>query len=67
VTGRRIRSTPSSAGSVPAVRRCQPYDPHATLFILMGPDHERITCSCGGLENKLPGVVKADVIRGPIA
>jgi hypothetical protein len=33
----------------------------------MGSDHERFTCFYGGRENKLPGVVKTDVIRGPIA
>ena len=50
-----------------AVDRCHPRDPHATLLHVMGPDHERLTCFHGVLENKLTGVVRADVILGPIA
>ena len=54
-------------GEAAAVDRCHPRDPHATILQVMGPDHERFTCFHGVLENKLTGVVRADVIGGPIA
>ncbi len=54
-------------GEAAVVDRCHLRDLHATILHLMGLDHERLTYFYGGLENKLTGVVKAEVIRGIIA
>ncbi|MBL9163046.1 MAG: DUF1501 domain-containing protein [Planctomycetaceae bacterium] len=42
-------------------------DLHATILHLMGLDHKKLTYFHGGLEEKLTGVVDANVIRGIIA
>ena len=42
-------------------------DLHATILHLMGLDHHKLTYFDGGLEQKLTGVVEADVIRGLVA
>jgi Protein of unknown function (DUF1501) len=42
-------------------------DLHATILHLMGLDHQKLTYFYGGLENKLTGVVEANVIRDVIA
>jgi hypothetical protein len=42
-------------------------DIHATILHLMGLDHTRLTYFYGGLEQKLTGVVEAEVIRGIMA
>lgn len=42
-------------------------DLHATILYLMGIDHRRLTYFHGGLENKLTGVVEAEVIRKMLA
>lgn len=42
-------------------------DLHATILHLMGLDHEKLTYFYGGLENKLTGVVEANVIREILA
>ena len=42
-------------------------DLHATILHLMGLDHKKLTYFHGGLEEKLTGVVEANVIRGIIA
>jgi hypothetical protein len=39
-------------------------DLHATILHLMGLDHNKLTFLHGGLNQKLTGVVKANVIRG---
>ncbi len=42
-------------------------DLHATILHLMGLDHKSLTYFHGGLEEKLTGVVEANVIRGILA
>jgi hypothetical protein len=42
-------------------------DLHATILHLMGLDHERLTYFDGGLDEKLTGVVEANVIDGIVA
>jgi hypothetical protein len=42
-------------------------DLHATILHLMGLDHRKLTYFYGGLEQKLTGVVEANVIRGVVA
>jgi arylsulfatase A-like enzyme len=42
-------------------------DLHATILSLMGLDHRELTYFYGGLDNKLTGVVEAEVIRGVLA
>ncbi|MEX2168361.1 MAG: DUF1501 domain-containing protein [Pirellulales bacterium] len=42
-------------------------DLHATILHLMGLDHKQLTYFYGGLEQKLTGVVEAEVIRGLLA
>ena len=42
-------------------------DLHATILHLMGLDHEALTYHYGGLDQKLTGVVPAEVIRGVLA
>ena len=54
-------------GEGAVVNRCHLRDLHATILHLMGLDHEKLTYFYGGLNNKLTGVVGANVIRGIIA
>ncbi len=42
-------------------------DLHATILHLMGIDHQKLTFFYGGLNQKLTGVVEAEVIRGVLA
>jgi hypothetical protein len=42
-------------------------DLHATILHLMGLDHRRLNYFYGGLNNRLTGVVEAEVIRGLLA
>jgi hypothetical protein len=42
-------------------------DLHATILHLMGLNSRQLTYPFGGLDNKLTGVVEADVIRGILA
>jgi hypothetical protein len=42
-------------------------DLHATILHLMGLDHQKLTFMYGGLEQKLTGVIEANVIRGVVA
>lgn len=42
-------------------------DLHATILHLMGLDHRLLTYFYGGLDNRLTGVVEAEVIRGILA
>jgi Protein of unknown function (DUF1501) len=51
-------------GEGAAVNRHHLRDLHATILHLMGLDHDRLTYFYGGLNNKLTGVVEAEVIRG---
>jgi hypothetical protein len=51
-------------GEAAAVNRRHLRDLHATILHLMGLDHERLTYFYGGLDNKLTGVVHAEVIHG---
>jgi hypothetical protein len=54
-------------GEAAVVRRHHLRDLHATILHLMGIDHQRLTYYFGGLDNKLTGVVDAEVIRGILA
>jgi len=54
-------------GEAAAVNRHHLRDLHATILHLMGLHHETLTYFYGGLNNKLTGVVPADVIRGIVA
>ena len=47
--------------------RCHLRDLHATILHLMGLNHEKLTYFYGGLNNKLTGVIEANVIRGIIS
>jgi uncharacterized protein DUF1501 len=42
-------------------------DLHATLLHLMGLDPQNLAYFYGGLNNRLTGVLEADVIRGVLA
>ena len=42
-------------------------DLHATILSLMGLDHRKLTYFYGGLDQKLTGVVEAEVIKGILA
>lgn len=42
-------------------------DLHATILHLMGLNHEHLTFFYGGLDNKLTGVIPAEVIQGILA
>lgn len=50
-----------------AVDRRHVRDLHATILHLMGLDHETLTYHYGGLDQRLTGVVPAEVIRGVLA
>ncbi len=54
-------------GHAAVVDRHHIRDLHATILHLMGLDHRKITYFYGGLEQKLTGVVDAEVIRGLLA
>jgi hypothetical protein len=54
-------------GHEAAVNRHHVRDLHATILHLMGLDHERVTYPYGGLDQKLTGVVPAEVIKGVVA
>ncbi len=54
-------------GEAAVVDRVHLRDLHATILHLMGLDHERLTFLHGGLENKLTGVLGANVVRGIVA
>src|SRR4030095_12600840 len=42
-------------------------DLHATILHLMGLNHERLAYFYGGLNNKLTGVIEANVMKGIVA
>jgi hypothetical protein len=54
-------------GHEAAVDRHHIRDLHATILHLMGLDHQKLTYFYGGLNQKLTGVVEAEVIRGILA
>jgi Protein of unknown function (DUF1501) len=54
-------------GEAAVVNRHHLRDLHATILHLMGLDYKKLTYLHGGLEQKLTGVVEADVIRGIVA
>jgi hypothetical protein len=54
-------------GEAAVVNRHHLRDLHATILHLMGLDHRRLTYLHGGLEQKLTGVVEAEVIHGIVA
>ncbi|MBI1840608.1 MAG: DUF1501 domain-containing protein [Verrucomicrobia bacterium] len=54
-------------GEGAAVDRHHLRDLHATILHLMGLDPQRLTYFFGGLNNRLTGVVEAEVIRGVVA
>jgi hypothetical protein len=54
-------------GHEAAVNRHHLRDLHATILHLMGLDHHRLTYFSGGLNQRLTGVVEAEVIRGVLA
>ena len=54
-------------GHEAAVDRHHIRDLHATILHLMGMDHQKLTYFYGGLNQKLTGVVEAEVIRGLLA
>jgi hypothetical protein len=43
------------------------YDIHATILHLLGIDHERLTHRFQGLDFRLTGVEKANIVRGILA
>ena len=51
-------------GEAAVVNRHHLCDLHATILHLMGLDHKKLACLHGGLEQKLTGVVEANVTRG---
>ncbi len=53
-------------GAEAAVNRHHIRDLHATILHLMGLDHHKLTYFYGGLEQKLTGVVEAEVIEGVV-
>jgi hypothetical protein len=54
-------------GHEAAVNRHHLRDLHATILHLMGLDHHQLNYFYGGLDQKLTGVVEANVIRGVVA
>ncbi|HLW66845.1 MAG TPA: DUF1501 domain-containing protein [Gemmataceae bacterium] len=54
-------------GHAAAVKPRHIRDLHATILHLMGLDHRKLTYFYGGLDQKLTGVVEANVIREAIA
>ncbi len=54
-------------GEAAVVNRHHLRDLHATILHLMGLDHKKLTFLHGGLEQKLTGVVEANVIHGIVA
>ncbi len=54
-------------GHEAAVNRHHIRDLHATILHLMGLDHHRLSYFYGGLDQKLTGVVEANVIQGVVA
>lgn len=54
-------------GEAAVVNRHHLRDLHATILHLMGLDHKKLTYLYGGLDQKLTGVVEANVIRGILA
>jgi hypothetical protein len=54
-------------GHEAVVNRRHIRDLHATILHLMGIDHKRLTYFYGGLQQKLTGVVEAEVIREVLA
>jgi hypothetical protein len=54
-------------GHEAVVNRRHVRDLHATILHLMGLDHRRLTYFYGGLQQKLTGVVEAEVIREVLA
>jgi hypothetical protein len=54
-------------GHEAVVNRRHVRDLHATLLHLMGLDHRKLTYFYGGLQQKLTGVVEAEVIREVLA
>ncbi len=54
-------------GEGAVIDRCHLRDLHATLLHLMGLDHKHLSYFYGGLNNKLTGVLDAEVIRGIVA
>ena len=54
-------------GHAAVVNRHHVRDLHATILHLMGLDHQHLTFSYGGLDQKLTGVTPAEPIRGVIA
>lgn len=54
-------------GEAAVVDRHHLRDLHATILHLMGLDHNRLTYFHGGLNEKLTGVIEANVIRGIVA
>jgi uncharacterized protein (DUF1501 family) len=53
-------------GAEAAVNRHHIRDLHATILHLMGLDYHKLTYFYGGLEQKLTGVVEAEVIEGVV-
>ncbi|HXJ58364.1 MAG TPA: DUF1501 domain-containing protein [Verrucomicrobiae bacterium] len=54
-------------GAEAVVNRRHLRDLHATILHLMGLDHHQLTYFYGGLQNRLTGVLDAEVIRGVLA
>jgi hypothetical protein len=54
-------------GHEAAVNRHHIRDLHATILHLMGLDHQKLTYFYGGLNQKLTGVLDAEVIKGLVA
>lgn len=54
-------------GQEAALNKVHLRDLHATILHLMGLDHRKLTYFYGGLENRLTGVVEAEVIRDILA
>lgn len=54
-------------GQEAVVNKVHLRDLHATILHLMGLDHRKLTYFYGGLDNRLTGVVEAEVIRGILA
>jgi hypothetical protein len=54
-------------GNEAVVDRHHVRDLHATILHLMGLDHHHLTYLYGGLDQRLTGVVPAEVIRGVVA
>ena len=54
-------------GHEAAVNKHHVRDLHATILHLMGLDHETLTYHYGGLDQRLTGVVPAEVIKGVLS